>query len=40
MLDGKTLLRKAAAVLVPRGILIGVVFGSICWFVVLLAVGQ
>ncbi len=41
MFDGGIrVVRKAAAVLVPRGILIGVVFGGICWFVVLLAVGQ
>ena len=32
--------RKAAAVLEPRGVVIGVVLGGICWFVVLLAVGQ
>ena len=33
-------LRKAAAILVPRGVVIGVVLGGIGWFVVLLAVGQ
>ena len=32
--------RKAAMLLVPRGILIGVILGGISWFVVLLAVGQ
>ncbi len=32
--------RKAAAVLEARGIVIGVVLGGICWFVVLWAVGQ
>jgi len=37
---GTRALRKAAAILVPRGVVIGVVLGGICWFVVLLAVGQ
>ena len=32
--------RKAAILLVPRGIVIGVVLGVVCWAAVLWAVGQ